>query len=148
MKDRSNIEQKELWNGRFGEGYISVVNYIESMLQPFSDLAVRAVNANPGDLILDIRCGCGSTSLSFARAGARVTGIDISRKMIAQARKNSNGVPNLSFHLGDAAVEKLDLAYTHVFSRFGIMFFSDPFAAFNNIYSGLKRGGKITFLCW
>ena len=148
MKERNNIEQEELWNGRLGEGYISVANYIDRVVRPFSDLAVSAVNASPRELILDVGCGCGSTSLSFARAGARVTGIDISRKMIAQAIKKSKGVPNLSFHLGDAASEKLDLAYTHVFSRFGVMFFSEPFAAFKNIYSGLKCGGKITFLCW
>ena len=148
MKERNNIEQEELWNGRLGEGYLSVANYIDRVERPFSDLAVSAVNASPRELILDVGCGCGSTSLSFARAGARVTGIDISRKMIAQAIKNSKGVPNLSFHLGDAATEKLDLAYTHVFSRFGVMFFSEPFAAFQNIYSGLKCGGKITLLCW
>ena len=110
MKERNNIEQEELWNGRLGEGYISVANYIDTVVRPFSDLAVSAVNARPGELILDVGCGCGSTSFSFARAGARVTGIDVSRKMIAQARKNSKGVPNLSFHLGDAASEKLDLA--------------------------------------
>lgn len=64
--------------------------YQQSLEQPFSDLAVIGANASLRVLILDVGWGCGSTSLSYARVGALVTGIDISKNVIAEARKIGN----------------------------------------------------------
>jgi len=35
-----------------------------------------------------------------------------------------------------------------VFSRFGTMFFDDRVAAFQNLRSALRRGGRLAFVCW
>ena len=143
-----NIEQEKLWNGSLGEGFIRVENYIERIVDSISKAAIDRVNAQPGDRILDVGCGCGSTSLAFAKAGATVTGVDISEKMIAQAKEKSKAIANLSFHTADASVEAFERNYTHVFSRFGVMFFSNPTTAFSNMHSGLISKGKLTFSCW
>ena len=148
MSNSINIEQEELWNGSFGEGFIRSEDYLHRLIEPFSKTAIDRVNAQPGDYILDVGCGCGSTSIALAQSGAKIRGIDISEKMISRAIEKSKGISDISFHATDAASETFKVEYTHIFSQFGVMFFSDPYAAFSNIRSGLKEKGKITFLCW
>ena len=148
MSNSINIEQEELWNGSFGEGFIRSEDYLHRLIEPFSKTAIDRVNAQPGDYILDVGCGCGSTSIALAQSGAKIRGIDISKKMISRAIEKSKGISDISFHATDAASETFKVEYTHIFSQFGVMFFSDPYAAFSNIRSGLKEKGKITFLCW
>ncbi|MEE3294777.1 MAG: class I SAM-dependent methyltransferase [Pseudomonadota bacterium] len=148
MSNSTNIEQEELWNGSFGEGFIRSEDYLHRLIDPFSKTAIDRVNAQPGDYILDVGCGCGSTSIALAQSGAKISGIDISEKMISRAIEKSKGISDISFHATDAASETFKVEYTHIFSQFGVMFFSDPYAAFSNIRSGLKEKGKITFLCW
>ena len=143
-----NTEQEKLWNGSLGEGFIRVESYIDRIVEPISKAAVDTVCAQSEDRILDVGCGCGSTSMALAKTGATVTGVDISEKMIAQAKAKSKAVTNLSFCTADAAVENFERNYTHVFSRFGVMFFSDPTVAFSNMHSGLVSKGKLTFSCW
>ena len=148
MSNSINIEQEELWNGSFGEGFIRSEDYLHRLIEPFSKTAIDRVNAQPGDYILDVGCGCGSTSIALAQSGAKIRGIDISEKMISRAIEKSKGISDIAFHATDAASETFKVEYTHIFSQFGVMFFSDPYAAFSNIRSGLKEKGKITFLCW
>ncbi len=148
MSDSKNVEQEELWNGSFGEGFIRSENYLHEIIEPFSKIALKKVNAQPDDRILDVGCGGGNTSISLAQTGAKVKGLDISEKMISHAKEKSEGITNVSFHISDVASETLKEEYTHIFSQFGVMFFSDPYAAFSNIRKGLINSGKITFLCW
>ena len=148
MNKLINSEQEEIWNGRLGEGFLKVEKFIDATVEPFSKIAIEKVNAKEGDKILDIGCGHGSTSISLAKSGAKVIGIDISEKMISRAKEKSSNIPNISFYTSDAAVKNFEKEYNHVFSRFGVMFFSDPYSAFSNIFSGITNKGKITFLCW
>ena len=148
MSDTANLEQRELWNGSLGERYVGVAQYIDTIVEPLSYNAVRVVSARPGDHILDIGCGCGSTSIAFALAGAKVRGLDISETMIACAKEDSKAISNISFDVADASIENYERIYNHVFSRFGVMFFADPVSSFSNMRSALIDGGKITFLCW
>ena len=148
MSNSTNIEQEELWNGSFGKGFIRCEDYLHRIIEPFTRVAIDTVNAQPGDHILDVGCGCGSTSISFSQSGAKVRGVDIAERMISQAKEISEGISNVSFHTVDAAIENFKAEYNHIFSHFGVMFFSDPYAAFSNIRSGLIDKGKITFLCW
>ena len=78
MKKANRSEQYKSLNARAGEDYISFVNSFDKVIEPFSDTALRALNAVSGGRILD--GGCGLTSLLFVRAGAEVAGIDISDK--------------------------------------------------------------------
>ena len=101
----NNTEQKELWNGSLGEGFISFEDYIHKVVEPISRVAIASVGAKTGDCILDVGCGGGFTSVSFSATGASVTGVDISDKMIDQAKSKAQSIPNVSFIVADAATE-------------------------------------------
>src|SRR5262249_50822578 len=75
-----------------------------------------------------------------------VTGVDISAPMLAVAR--SRKIANADFVQADAATRLFRPEYDLVVSRFGVMFFDDPTAAFTNIRKALKPGGRLAFVCW
>lgn len=77
--------------------------------------------------------------------------MDLSAPLLRQAvrRARQDGLPNVHFEQGDAHVHRFtpdagDIAI----SRFGVMFFADPVAAFANIARGLRHGGGVVFVCW
>ena len=144
----ANKEQEELWNGRLGKGFLNAGDYIDRLVAPFTQKVIEAVDPKPDDRILDIGCGGGSTTMLLAEAGADIRGIDISEKMISSAKNRSKDISNISFETGDAADISLSPVYSKIFSRFGVMFFSNPVSAFNNLRKGLRPGGSITFICW
>jgi SAM-dependent methyltransferase len=140
-----NAEQAEFWNGRMGDAWVSVEDNIDNMLAPLTESAISRLAPAAGQRIIDIGCGCGSTSIMIADQGAEVWGIDISDTMIRQANSKNSKV---TFSVADAASLSFEAKYDAIFSRFGIMFFSDPEAAFKNLKSALKPGGRLVFLCW
>ena len=144
-----NAEQIEFWNGEAGATWARRQQRMDALLGPISDAALRACTAKAGDRVLDVGCGCGETTLRLAQRGATATGVDISKPMLERAREraSSTGAP-ATFVLGDAAEFRFDDRYDHVFSRFGVMFFSDPRAAFTNIRGALRAGGRLCFVCW
>ena len=144
----NNAEQAELWNGRLGKAWVNVEDYIDGMMAPLSTVALEAVNAKPSDRIIDIGCGCGTTSFSLGATGAAVWGVDISTAMIDRANEKDNAAGNVAFSVGDAASQQYTADHTVVFSRFGVMFFADSVKAFANIRSALVPGGRLVFLCW
>jgi SAM-dependent methyltransferase len=109
----------------------------------------------PGDHVLDIGCGCGSTTLQVAQAvepgGGTALGVDISQAMIDKARSRAAeaGRQNAHFEIGD--LERFELGgsrFDLAISRFGVMFFDDHAAAFANIRSAMRPGGRLAFVCW
>ena len=143
-----NAEQAELWNGRLGKAWVNVEDYIDGMMAPLSTVALEAVNAKPSDRIIDIGCGCGTTSFSLGATGAAVWGVDISTAMIDRANEKDNAAGNVAFSVGDAASQQYTADHTVVFSRFGVMFFADSVKAFANIRSALVPGGRLGFVWW
>ncbi len=140
-----NTEQAEFWNGRMGDAWVQVEDNIDRMLLPLTEPAITRLAPSRSEQIIDVGCGCGTTSIMIADQGAAVWGVDISDKMIDQAnRKNSQ----VTFTVADAATQPFEPIYDAVFSRFGIMFFSDPVAALGNLRAALKPDGRISFLCW
>lgn len=115
------------------------------MLEPIGELLLDAASPRPGERTLDVGCGYGTTSLALVGRGASVHGIDISDTMIAAARQR---VPAATFAEADAQTDPLGGPYDSVVSRFGVMFFDDPSAAFANIARHTKPGGRMTFVCW
>jgi SAM-dependent methyltransferase len=87
-----------------------------------------------------------------ARGGAgSVLGLDLSAVMLAEARRlaAAAGVGNVRFEQGDAQVYPLPRGHFDVaMSAFGVMFYSDPAAAFGNIAASVRPGGRLAFLCW
>lgn len=143
-----NAEQAAYWNGRMGDAWVHVEDYIDRMLAPLSDVAIAAADARSGMRILDVGCGCGPTSIRLADQGAEVLGVDISQKMIDRATENAAAKAQISFRMADASTEDYDGDFDVVFSRFGVMFFDDPIKAFTNLRSALKPGGRLNILVW
>jgi SAM-dependent methyltransferase len=101
---------------------------------------------------LDVGCGCGQTLLELAeRVGpsGHVHGVDVSPPMLGRARERVAGQTMISLALGDAQKQTFEpAAFDAVFSRFGVMFFDDATAAFRNLRTGVRPGGRLAFVCW
>lgn len=140
------------WDGTSGENWVAHQMRLDLMLHAFGDAAMATAKVTPGEHILDIGCGAGVTSLALAeRVGAEghVLGVDISPQLIARARiAVPDGAP-VVFELADAADAALTAhGFDLLFSRFGVMFFADPVAAFAHMRQALKAGGRLAFVCW
>jgi len=106
----------------------------------------------PGQKVLDVGCGGGRTSLDLAGVvgpGGQVVGVDVSAPILAVARDRAAAADNVQFELADATTADLGEArFDLMFSRFGVMFFDDPVAAFRNLRRSLRPGAWSTFMCW
>jgi SAM-dependent methyltransferase len=143
-----NEQQIEYWNGAVGERWARLQETIDASLMPITEALMPFANPRPRERVLDIGCGCGTTSYMLARAvgpEGNVTGVDISEPMLGVARSRGIGV---NFRKADAAVHLFHSTHDLVFSRFGVMFFDDPAAAFANIRKALKPRGRLAFVCW
>lgn len=149
----ANAEQIAAWNGPAGEKWAASQERLDRILAPFAAAVLAAAAVKPGEDVLDIGCGCGATTLEAARLvgrEGRAVGIDISRPMTTRAKERA-AAQNLTaeFKIADAAVHAFEPhAYDVLISRFGVMFFDDPAAAFANMRRGLKSGGRLAFICW
>ncbi len=144
----SNQEQVDYWNGQAGETWVRAQARLDAMLKPLSDVALAKAAATAGERVIDVGCGCGATSIALAEGGAAVWGIDISAPMLAHAKARTKQLDHVAFAQADAATQTLTPDHDLIFSRFGVMFFDDPVAAFRNLRTGLKPGGRLVFLCW
>ena len=150
----SNEKQKEYWTNSAGNLWVKDKSEKDNMLEPLGNYALSKFNIIKGMTVLDIGCGTGKTTTQIAKqigSSGHVSGLDLSETMIKEARKYSDKdkVSNIKFLVQDVQNEKLKtLEYDAAFSRFGVMFFSDPIMAFKNIYSSLKSDGLLTFICW
>ena len=147
---QSNADQIAFWNGDAGEKWVKAQDRLDAMLAPVTAEVLKAAAAKPGERILDIGCGCGDTSIALAKAGARVTGIDISHPMLARAKQRAlqERLEHFEAVEADASEHKFLPSYDLLFSRFGVMFFADADAAFANLRKALKPGGRLAFVCW
>jgi SAM-dependent methyltransferase len=75
-------------------------------------------------------------------------GIDLSARMTDEARRRAEGTPGIEHRVGTVEALQPDEPFDALFSRFGVMFFDDPVAAFRNIGGHLRPGGRIAFACW
>ena len=145
------VSQLEYWNGAPGQKWVRNQAIMDaSLADATAGLFARAAIA-PGERVLDIGCGSGETSLMAAQAvgtqGA-VTGLDISRPLLELARRRADGIANLNFIEADAATHAFEPAFDLLLSRFGVMFFDDPYKAFANIRTAAAPGGRMAFVCW
>ena len=147
-----NADQIAYWNGPGGEHWTERQPLQDILLAPISQILIDSAAANPGERIIDVGCGCGSTSIALAQAVAPsgfVLGIDISAPMLARARQLAPKTLPVDFVLADATVHPFDPAsFDLLVSRFGVMFFAEPALSFANLRRALKPTGRLAFVCW
>jgi SAM-dependent methyltransferase len=150
----SNDGQIDYWNTSAGETWVERQAQLDRQLAVLGLEAQGALAPVVGERILDIGCGCGDSTLQLAaRLGAAgmVLGVDVSGPMLEVARRRPapEGSARPEFRQADAQTADLGReTFDGAFSRFGVMFFADPPAAFANIRSALKPGGRLAFVCW
>jgi SAM-dependent methyltransferase len=148
-----NAEQIAEWNGVLGQRWVAMRQEVDRIVAPFGDAALKAAAPQPGEYAIDIGCGCGDTAIEIAQlvgpAGS-VLGIDVSQPMleVARSRGLAAACSQLSFREGDASEARLPSNIDLLFSRFGVMFFSQPSSAFRHLRKSLRKGGRCVFVCW
>ena len=149
-----NAEQVRYWNEQTGPKWVALQAQLDAQLDALGLRAMERAAIAAGEAILDVGCGCGATTLELARrtgSGGEVLGVDISAPMLEVARRRAAeaGLDNARFERADAQTHALPAASRDVvFSRFGVMFFADPTAAFRNLHRTLRPSGRLSFVCW
>jgi SAM-dependent methyltransferase len=147
-----NADQIEFWNGRGGQKWTDQQAATDRLLGEIFTKVIAFADAKPGEHIVDIGCGTGTTTFALADAvgaSGKVVGVDISKPMLGLARERAkaSGKP-VEFVEADASIYPFMTENDLVFSRFGVMFFDKPSAAFENIHRALKPTGRLAFVCW
>jgi SAM-dependent methyltransferase len=149
----ANIEQAEFWS-QLAPVWLDLEDQLEEVGGPPGQLAVDRLDLLPGQRVVDLGCGSGRTTLELAsRVGpdGEVLGVDIAAEMLARGRERAarSGAGNIEFLHADVQVHDLGQArFDAAYSRFGVMFFTDPVAAFANVRTALRPGGMLSFVCW
>jgi SAM-dependent methyltransferase len=148
-----NSEQIAEWNGALGQRWVAMQQEIDRIVVPFGNAALKAAAPQPGERVIDVGCGCGDTSIEIARivgAAGAVLGIDVSEPMLEVARSRGAlaNYAHLAFREGDASEAALPANIDLLFSRFGVMFFSQPSKAFSHLRRSMRTGGRCVFVCW
>ena len=142
-------DQAQYWNGDAGRRWVRASELLDRALSPHSEAALARAGARAGERVVDVGCGCGDTTLALARAvgpSGRVLGIDVSREMIERAGERvaeAGFGERIRLTLEDAASARFEGDASLLFSRFGVMFFSEPTAAFANLRRALAPGGRV-----
>jgi len=151
----SNDEMVQYWNDSAGPVWVTQQERLDAQIGPLGALTRERAAIRAGERVLDVGCGCGATALELAAAvgeAGRVVAVDISRPMLerAQQRVGSAGAEaRIEWRLDDAQTATFEGAgFDVLFSRFGVMFFADPVAAFTNLRRALRREGRLAFVCW
>ncbi|MBL9100047.1 MAG: class I SAM-dependent methyltransferase [Myxococcales bacterium] len=146
----ANLEQTRVWNEVAGPKWVAMQRQLDAQLESLGEAGMARLEWRAGDRVLDVGCGAGATTLALARrvAPGEVVGVDVSEPLVALARRRAAGADNLRFELGDAQTMRFADQFDVVYSRFGVMFFDDPVAAFNNLRESLRPGGRLAVVCW
>lgn len=148
----NNDAMIEYWNGAAGQKWVDQSDRLDAMLAQYADGVLDAAAIQPGERALDVGCGAGALTLgATARASgtAGSLGVDVSAPLLALARKRASdaGSP-ATFEQADASAYSSDDQLDLMISRFGVMFFDEPDAAFANIRVQVRSGGRMAFMCW
>lgn len=145
--------QAELWNGRSGQTWTENRELLDQLFAPFKALLVEAVTNRSARAVLDVGCGTGATTAaiadSLAAVGGSCTGVDISAQMITDARERNTSRTNARFICADAEDYPFPPgSFDTIVSRFGVMFFRDPTAAFGNLRRAATEDAELGLIVW
>ena len=148
----ANLEQAEEWDGVRGDHWVRYADHYDALIHRITPSLLRGAAIGASDRVLDVGCGSGSTTRTAARAArtGSVLGVDLSAAMLREAerRARAEGLDNLRFEQADVQVHSFAAEFDLAISRFGVMFFENPVAAFANVASALRPHGRVVFVCW
>ena len=147
-----NTDMLAFWNGHGGRTWVERQAHTDAVLLPVTEALLEFAAPRAGERVLDVGCGCGASTLEFARAvgpSGRVQAMDISGAMLAEgeARAAAAGIANIAWREADPASSALD-EYDLLTSAFGTMFFGDVVAAFTNMRRAAAPGSRMAIVCW
>jgi SAM-dependent methyltransferase len=150
----ANQDQVALWNDASGKTWVEMQQVLDRMLAPFAAPLIDAAFPGREGRVLDVGCGSGATTLAMAErlgASGSCVGLDISEPLLAAARRRAaaDGISSVTFVQADAQTYAFEpVSFDAMISRFGVMFFDDPEAAFNNLCRAMRIGAKLAFVAW
>ncbi len=125
---------------------------IAAAMRASGEALVRTIGIKPGDKVLDLGCGDGTTALPAAALGADVLGVDIARNLVdaGNRRAAAAGLSNVRFQQGDASqlTGIADNQFDAVISIFGAMFAPRPVDVAKEMVRVTKPGGRIVMGNW
>ncbi|WP_134765647.1 class I SAM-dependent methyltransferase [Nocardioides sp. 1609] len=144
-----NEGQRSDWTDA-GRGWVAQEAVFDAAFAPVTEAILTAARLTTGDRVLDVGCGSGTLLAAATAAGAEAVGVDISPTMVEAARRR---VPAATVALADVQEsDLLDVApgrpFDRVVSRFGVMFFADPVAAFSRVRAAVADDATLVFACW
>lgn len=150
--ETANADQAEYWNSAAGRKWVAHDEILGTILRGVDARLLARADPRPGERAIEVGCGTGATTRALAARigeGGRVLAVDISEPMLARARERAAGLGHVTFLRADAQVHRFEPSGADlVISRFGMMFFDDPAAAFRNIAGALRPGGRTYFVAW
>jgi ubiquinone/menaquinone biosynthesis C-methylase UbiE len=152
MSTTPDRDMAAYWD-RAGRVWVEHQALLDRIMASIAQAVVDAAGPVNGEAVLDVGCGSGATTFAAAwRTGpaGRAVGVDISPALVELARRRAgeDGVEGVEFLLADAQTHVFQPAFDTMVSRFGVMFFPDPVAAFANLRTALKPDGKLAFAAW
>lgn len=138
---------------RAGRVWVEQQALLDRLYQPVAKAVVDRADLRAGETVLDVGCGAGATTFEAAwRVGpqGRVVGADISGALLELARRRAGeqALEGVDFVHADAQTHAFGQGFDAIVSRFGVMFFPDPVAAFANLRRALRPDGRLAFACW
>lgn len=145
-----NADQAAYWQSRAGQKWVTHQATLDRLFENVLAATLARAAPQPGERVLDIGCGTGASTRALAEAvgpEGHVTGIDISAPLIDLARARVTA-PQANFLRADAQTQSFAPEHDLLFSRFGVMFFDDPVAAFANLRRAARPGARLAMICW
>src|SRR6478672_5793435 len=147
----ANERQAEAWNGPESAHFVANADRYDRQLEPFTQALLERAVRGTNQVVLDVGCGSGATTLAAAASAERVVGVDLSQPLVELARRRAGvaRITNAEFVIADAQTHDFVTGtFDILISQFGLMFFDDPVRAFTNIRHALTTDGRAVFVCW
>ncbi len=149
----ANARAAEYWS-QVAPSWLEFENELDEISDKPGRLAITRLDLTRGHDVLDLGCGTGVTTLQLAgRVGiaGSALGVDISAELLTEARRraDNDAAGNVEFLTADIQTDHLGQAhFDRAYSRFGLMFCTEPVAAFTNVRRALRPGGRLSFVCF
>jgi SAM-dependent methyltransferase len=149
----SNEAQRDYWSGEASRIWVDHTNRFDAQLHQHLAALLEVAQLDSTDRVIDVGCGPGASTVAAAErvAPSTVTGYDIAPQMVDAATRRiaTAGITNARCQVADVQTHRFEADSADIIiSRFGVMFFEDPTAAFANLRTAMNDAGRLAFVCW